>query len=113
MRRFAAFLLALALLAPVFGAGAVLADDLRDMAVGDTGLADDPATPGPDLYAPRPWGTDIPEMPSLLVLDAPEAVEGAPAPALLSPVVPARPDVAPCDPRPRAIAARGPPLLPA
>src|SRR5664279_6355023 len=69
-RTAAAFLTA-ALLAPVLGAGAVLADDLRDMAAGNTGLADDPETPGPDLYAPRVWGTDIPDMPSLVVLDAP------------------------------------------
>jgi len=69
-RAWALFLVG-ALLAPVLGAGAVLADDLRDMAEGSTGLADNPATPGPDLYAPRVWGTDIPDMPSLLVLDTP------------------------------------------
>src|SRR5450830_2148042 len=86
-RSAAAFLLA-TLLAPVFGAGAVLADDLRDMAAGDTGLADNPETPGPDLYAPRVWGTDIPDMPSLIVLDAPsdfawppQPAEGGPLPA--------------------------------
>jgi hypothetical protein len=113
MRRFvartAAALLTAALLAPVLGAGAVLADDLRDLAADNTGLADNPDTPGPDLYAPRGWGADIPDMPSLLVLDTP--ADAAPAEALhevaLAPS--ANRDLAPCAPAPRGIAARGPP----
>jgi hypothetical protein len=82
--RSAAVLLVAALLAPVFGAGAVLADDLRDMMAGNTGLADNPDTPGPDLFAPIVWGGDIPDMPSLVVLDKPSApvvLVAGPAPA--------------------------------
>ncbi|HTS03152.1 MAG TPA: hypothetical protein VMN04_11550 [Thermoanaerobaculia bacterium] len=115
MRPFAArsatALLVAALLAPVFGAGAVLADDLRDMAAGNTGLADNPETPGPDLYAPRIWGTDIPDMPSLLVLDAPAdpAIPDVPRPVAHAPAVPRA--LAPCAPAPRSITARGPPAL--
>jgi hypothetical protein len=115
MRRFvarlAAALLVAAFLAPVLGAGAVLADDLRDLAAGNTGLADDPTTPGPDLYAPRTWGADIPDMPSLLVLDAPvdTAPEDAPRPIAQAPS--AHRDLATCNPAPRGIAARGPPAL--
>jgi hypothetical protein len=113
MRRFAAraaatFLL-VALLAPVLGAGAVLADDLRDMAAGNTGLADDPETPGPDLYAPRVWGTDIPDMPSLVVLDAPAAETLPEAPRATGPLSPATRDVAAPALRAREISARGPP----
>ena len=107
-RAAAAFLLA-ALLAPVLGAGAVLADDLRDMAAGNTGLADDPETPGPDLYAPRVWGTDIPDMPSLIVLDAPAAETVAEAPRAAGTLSPAMRDLAPRAPRAREISARGPP----
>ncbi len=104
-----ALLLVGALLAPVAGAGAVLADDLRDMAEGSTGLADNPATPGPDLYAPRVWGTDIPDMPSLVVLDAP-----IDAPPLRAPLASARsadaprPVAAPV-PSARPVSVRGPP----
>ena len=116
MRRFAArpaaALLAAALLAPVLGAGAVLADDLKDLAAGNTGLADDPDTPGPDLYAPRPWGTDIPDMPPLLVLDAPADAVQADAPRPVAPAPAVNGDLAPCAPAPRGIAARGPPPLP-
>jgi hypothetical protein len=107
-RAAAAFLLA-ALLAPVFGAGAVLADDLRDMVKDNTGLADDPETPGPDLYAPRVWGTDIPDMPSLIVLDAPAAETVAEAPRAAGTLSPAMRDLAPRAPRAREISARGPP----
>jgi hypothetical protein len=105
----AAALLVAALLAPVFGAGAVLADDLRDMAADSTGLADNPATPGPDLYAPRVWGTDIPDMPSLLVLDAPEeaALVQAPLPGAET-VEPVRP-FAVRAPSTRPVSVRGPP----
>jgi hypothetical protein len=115
MRRFAArtaaaFLLA-ALLSPVFGAGAVLADDLRDLAAGNTGLADNPETPGPDLYTPRVWGTDIPDMPSLLVLDAPVDAAPADVPRPVAQAPAAHRDLAPCAPAPRSIAARGPPAL--
>ena len=113
MRRFAArtaaaFLTA-ALLAPVLGAGAVLADDLRDMAAGNTGLADDPETPGPDLYAPRVWGTDIPDMPSLVVLDAPATETLSETPQAAGTLSTATRDLAPQAPRSRAISARGPP----
>ena len=110
LRRLATAVLVAALLAPVVEAGAVLADDLRDMAAGSTGLADDPDTPGPDLYAPRVWGTDIPDMPSLVVLDAPASS------ATLSFHLPL---TEPCAEAPvsaahlstsREIAARGPPL---
>ena len=66
-----ACLLVLAFLAPVLGAGAVLADDLREMAGASTGLADNPDTPGPDLMHPRDWGRNIPDMPSLVVAGAP------------------------------------------
>ena len=107
-RAAAAFLLA-ALLAPVLGAGAVLADDLRDMVKDNTGLADDPETPGPDLYAPRVWGTDIPDMPSLIVLDAPAAETVAEAPRAAGMLSPAMRDLAPRAPRAREISARGPP----
>jgi hypothetical protein len=44
--RLTATILTLALLAPVVGAGAVLADDLRDMLADSTGLADDPSGAG-------------------------------------------------------------------
>ena len=113
MRRFAArtaaaFLTA-ALLAPVLGAGAVLADDLRDMVAGNTGLADDPETPGPDLYAPRGWGADIPDMPSLVVLDAPAAHSLSETPRAAGTLAPAARDLTPRAPRSRAISARGPP----
>lgn len=115
MRQFAArpaaLLLASALLAPVFGAGAVLADDLKDLAADNTGLADNPDTPGPDLYAPRPWGTDVPDMPSLLVLDAPADAAPADVPRPVAPAAAARGDLAPCAPAPREIASRGPPAL--
>ncbi len=115
MRRFAArpaaALLVAALLSPVFGAGAVLADDLKDLAAGNTGLADNPETPGPDLYAPRPWGDDVPDMPSLLVLDAPAEAGPAEAPRPVAAVISADRDLAPCAPAPRGIAARGPPAL--
>jgi hypothetical protein len=107
-RSAAAFLLA-ALLAPVFGAGAVLADDLRDMVAGDTGLADNPETPGPDLYAPRVWGTDIPDMPSLVVLDAPAAETLPEAPRAAGTLSRATRDFAPPALRAREISARGPP----
>lgn len=109
--RTAAAFLAATLLAPVFGAGAVLADDLRDMAADSTGLADDPETPGPDLYAPRLWGDGIPDMPSLLVLDAPADAASADAPRPVAPALAAHHDLAPCAPAPRSIAARGPPAL--
>jgi hypothetical protein len=115
MRHFAArpaaALLVAALLAPVFGAGAVLADDLRDLAAGNTGLADDPETPGPDLYAPRHWGDDIPDMPSLLALDAPADAAPAEVPGPVAKATAAHRDQAPCAPAPRGIAARGPPAL--
>ncbi len=115
MRRFAArlaaALLVAAFLAPVLGAGAVLADDLRDLAAGNTGLADDPDTPGPDLYAPRAWGADIPDMPSLLVLDTPVDAAPADAPRPIAPAPVVHRDLAPCAPAPRGIAARGPPAL--
>jgi hypothetical protein len=107
--RFATALLVAALLAPVFGAGAVLADDLRDMLAGDTGLADNPETPGPDLYAPRIWGTDIPDMPSLVVLDAPADCTHSENPRSVGALTPAARDLAPCTPRSREISARGPP----
>jgi hypothetical protein len=104
-------ILVAAFLAPVLGAGAVLADDLRDLAAGNTGLADNPETPGPDLYAPRAWGGDIPDMPSLLVLDTP--IDAAPAdvprPVAQAPVP--RRDLAPCSPAARPLSARGPPAL--
>src|SRR5450830_450578 len=93
-RSAAAFLIA-ALLAPVLGAGAVLADDLRDMVAGNTGLADDPETPGPDLYAPRGWGADIPDMPSLVVLDAPATETLSEAPLAVGTLSPAARDLAP------------------
>lgn len=116
MRRFAAHpaaaLLVAALLAPIFGAGAVLADDLRDMAAGNTGLADNPETAGPDLFAPRLWGGDIPDMPSLLVLDAPSDAAPADAPRPVSAAPAAHRDLSPCPPEPRGLAARGPPVLP-
>jgi hypothetical protein len=107
-RAAAAFLLA-ALLAPVLGAGAVLAGDLRDMGAGNTGLADDPETPGPDLYAPRGWGADIPDMPSLVVLDAPAAETLSETPRAAGTLSPAARDLAPQAPRSRDISARGPP----
>jgi hypothetical protein len=69
--RFVATVLTFALLAPVVEGGAVLADDLRDMLADSTGLADNPDTPGPDLYAPLHWDDGIPDMPSLIVLDEP------------------------------------------
>lgn len=109
--RTAAALLVAALLAPVLGAGAVLADDLRDLAAGNTGLADNPDTPGPDLYAPRDWGADIPVMPPLLVLDAPADAVLLEAPRPVAAVAAADRDLAPCAPTPRVIAARGPPAL--
>lgn len=113
MRRFAArsaatFLLA-AILAPVLGAGAVLADDLRDMAAGNTGLADNPETPGPDLYAPRVWGTDIPDMPSLIVLDAPADVAWRLQPAEGSLLPATGHDLSPHSSRARDLSTRGPP----
>jgi hypothetical protein len=115
MRRFAARLaaahLVVALLAPVVGAGGVLADDLKDMAAGDTGLADNPDTPGPDLYAPLPWGSDIPDMPSLLDLDAPVDAPPVEAPRAVASVPAAEHDLAPCRPAPRLAAVRGPPAL--
>ena len=115
MRRFAArpaaALLVAALLSPIFGAGAVLADDLRDMVAGNTGLADDPETPGPDLFAARLWGGDIPDMPSLLVLDAPSDAAPADAPRPVSAAPAAHRDLSPCAPAPRGLAARGPPVL--
>jgi hypothetical protein len=107
-RTAAAFLTA-ALLAPVLGGGAVLADDLRDMFANNTGLADDPETPGPDLYAPRGWGADIPDMPSLVVLDAPAAESLSETPLAAGSLAPATRDIAPRAPRPRDISARGPP----
>jgi hypothetical protein len=107
-RTAAAFLIA-ALLSPVLGAGAVLADDLRDMVKDNTGLADDPDTPGPDLYAPRVWGTDIPDMPSLIVLDAPAAETVSEAPRAAGTLSPAMRDLEPRAPRAREISARGPP----
>jgi hypothetical protein len=111
--RAAAAVLAAALLAPVFGAGAVLADDLRDLASGDTGLADNPDTPGPDLYAPRSWGDDIPDMPSLLILDAPAEAMSVDAPRPVEPALIAHRYLAPCLPTTGDVAARGPPgLLP-
>jgi hypothetical protein len=113
MRRFAArsaaaFLLA-ALLAQVLGAGAVLADDLRDMAADNTGLADNPETPGPDLYAPRVWGTDIPDMPSLIVLDAPADAAWRLKPAYGSPLIASGHDLIPRPSRSRDLSTRGPP----
>ncbi len=115
MRRFAArpaaALLVAALLSPVFGAGAVLADDLKDLGANNTGLADDPETPGPDLYAPLPWGADVPDMPSLLVLDAPVSAAPADVPRPAAPALNADRDLAPCAPAPRGIAVRGPPAL--
>jgi hypothetical protein len=110
--RLAAVVLLAALLAPVLGAGAVLADDLRDMAAGNTGLADDPETPGPDLYAPRVWGDGVPDMPSLLVLDAPAETAAGVVPSLVSTAPAARRDLASCAPAPHGITARGPPVLP-
>jgi hypothetical protein len=107
-RAAATFLLA-ALLAPVFGAGAVLADDLRDMFAGNTGLADDPETPGPDLYPARNWGADIPDMPSLVVLDAPASETLSERPRAAGTLSQATKDLAPCAPRAREISARGPP----
>jgi hypothetical protein len=107
-RTAAAFLTA-ALLAPILGAGAVLADDLRDMVANNTGLADDPETPGPDLYAPRGWGADIPDMPSLVVLDTPKAETLSEAPRAAGTLSPAGRDLAPRAPRSRDISARGPP----
>lgn len=109
--RSAAALLAAALLAPIFGAGAVLADDLRDMFAGDTGLADNPETPGPDLYAPRPWGADIPDMPSLVVLDAPGDAARSETPRIAGTIILTARDLAPRTARAREIAARGPPPL--
>jgi hypothetical protein len=105
----AAALLIAALLSPVLGAGAVLADDLRDMVKDNTGLADDPETPGPDLYAPRVWGTDIPDMPSLIVLDAPAAKTLSEVPRAAGTLSPATRDLAPCVLRAREISSRGPP----
>lgn len=67
-RPLAVVLLLGAFLAQAAGAGAVLADDLRDLASGSTGLADNPDTPGPDLYAARVHADDIPDMPPLLLL---------------------------------------------
>ncbi|MFI5197194.1 MAG: hypothetical protein ACHQJD_01120 [Thermoanaerobaculia bacterium] len=107
--RSAAALLIAALLSPVLGAGAVLADDLRDMVKDNTGLADDPETPGPDLYAPRVWGTDIPDMPSLVVLDAPAAETLSEEPRAVGTISPATRDLAPCTLRAREISSRGPP----
>ena len=115
MRRFAArlaaALLVAAFLAPVLGAGAVLADDLRDLAAGNTGLADNPDTPGPDLYAPRVWGADIPDMPSLLVLDAPTDAAPADVPRPIARRPRRTATSKPATPAPRGIAARGPPAL--
>jgi hypothetical protein len=108
---FATALLVAAFLAPVLGAGAVLADDLRDLAAGNTGLADDPNTPGPDLYAPRVWGADIPDMPSLLVLDTPVDAAPVDVPRPVAQAPAAHRDLASCSPAPRGIAARGPPAL--
>ena len=107
--RFAAAFLIAAFLAPVLGAGAVLADDLRDMFADNTGLADDPETPGPDLYAPRVWGTDIPDMPSLVVLDTPVAKTHSEAPNDAGTLSSGTRDVAPAALRVREISARGPP----
>jgi hypothetical protein len=107
--RTAATFLLVALLAPVLGAGAVLADDLRDMVAGNTGLADDPETPGPDLYAPRGWGADIPDMPSLVVLDAPATETLSETPRAAGTLSPAARDLAPQAPRSRDISTRGPP----
>jgi hypothetical protein len=107
--RYAAASLIAALLAPVLGAGAVLADDLRDMFADNTGLADDPETPGPDLYAPRVWGADIPDMPSLIVLDAPAAKAHSEAPQAAGTLSPATRDLATCVLRAREISSRGPP----
>jgi hypothetical protein len=104
-------LLIAALLAPVLGAGAVLADDLRDMAADSTGLADNPETPGPDLYAPRPWGNDIPDMPSLLVLDAPAEPAHADSLRPVALALTVSRDLAPCSPAPRGVSARGPPAF--
>lgn len=113
MRKFAArsaaALLVAALLSPVLGAGAVLADDLRDMVAGNTGLGDDPETPGPDLYAPRGYGADIPDMPSLVVLDAPAAESLSETPRAAGTLSFAARDLAPEAPRSRDISARGPP----
>ena len=113
MRRFATRLaaahLVVALLAPVVGAGGVLADDLKDMAAGDTGLADNLDTPGPDLYAPLSWGSDIPDMPSLLDLDAPVDASPVEAPRAIAWVPAAEHDLAPCAPAPRLAGIRGPP----
>jgi hypothetical protein len=107
-RAAAAFLTA-ALLAPVLGAGAVLADDLRDMAAGNTGLADNPETPGPDLYAPRVWGTDIPDMPSLIVFDAPADLAWRHEPAEGCPLPTSGHDLTPRFSRSRDLSTRGPP----
>ena len=107
-RAAAAFLTA-ALLAPILGAGAVLADDLRDMAAGNTGLADNPETPGPDLYAPRVWGTDIPDMPSLIVLDAPADVAWQHEPAEGGSLPASGHDLTPRPSRSRDLSTRGPP----
>jgi len=110
-RAAAAFLTA-ALLAPVLGAGAVLADDLRDMAAGNTGLADNPDTPGPDLYAPRVWGTDIPDMPSLIVLDAPADFSWPVQPGEGGRLPASGHDLIPRCSRSRDLSTRGPPSGP-
>ena len=104
-----ALLLTGALLAPVVGAGAVLADDLRDMAEGSTGLADNPETPGPDLYAPLAWGTDIPDMPSLIVLDAPHDFSVILAPLGVSQAPDAPRPAAASIPSACTVSVRGPP----
>ena len=109
VNRFAAAVVLFALLAPGIGAGAVLADDLHDMFAGNTGLADDPETPGPDLYPPRVWGADTPDMPSLVVLDAPADSALSEAPCMEGNLHPVARDHAPRAPRSREISARGPP----
>lgn len=95
----ASLLAVLALLAQTVGAGAVMADDLRDIFDQEAAPADNPATPGPDLFPARAFDTSIPVMPPLVAADLPEgrqavystlpaafdAPHEAPAPAMASP----------------------------
>ncbi len=108
-RAAAALFVLAALLAPVAAAGAVLADDLRDLADGATGLADNPDTPGPDLYAPIPWGDDIPDMPSLVALDVPISAAPFVGGVPVSTPVPELAASAPRMAREARVTSRGPP----
>ena len=106
--RTAAVVLVAAFLAPVLGAGAVLADDLGISPRAIPASRTTRRLRGPTCTR-RAWGGDIPDMPSLLVLDAP--VDAAPA-DIPRPVAqaPPRRDLAPCSPPPGPCP-RGPPAL--